>query len=144
MGIKPFDIITGVFVFALLVWLFSGMPCEFPSWDTGMYFPSSAGTQTEHRGKGVAEPAAQPPTEPKETEPKPKDKPQASTAQPEKDTEELAYEVIRGLWACGSERERRMTAAGHDYPAIQQRVNEIIDSMETPEPEDMVAPAGIS
>lgn len=131
MGIKPFDIIAGIITFALLVWLFSGMPCEFPSWDTGMYFPSSAGMQTEHRGKGVDEPAAQPPTEPKETEAKPTDKPQPSTAQPEKDTEELAYEVIRGMWSCGSERERRLTEAGHDYSTVQQRVNEIMDIMGT-------------
>ena len=39
---------------------------------------------------------------------------------------ELADEVIRGLWGTGDERIRRLTAAGYDYAAIQKIVNEKI------------------
>lgn len=38
----------------------------------------------------------------------------------------LAREVIRGLWGNGSERKRRLTAAGYDYQAVQDRVNELL------------------
>lgn len=38
----------------------------------------------------------------------------------------LAREVIRGLWGNGSERKRRLTAAGYDYQAVQNRVNELL------------------
>ncbi len=38
----------------------------------------------------------------------------------------LAREVIRGDWGNGQERKDRLTAAGYDYYAIQDRVNELI------------------
>lgn len=56
-------------------------------------------------------------TEPQETE--------ATT----KTIEELAYEVIRGLWGNGEERKRLLTEAGHDCKAVQQRVNEIMTEL---------------
>lgn len=44
---------------------------------------------------------------------------------PEKKTvEQLAREVIAGKWGNGAERERKLTAAGYDYNAVQNRVNE--------------------
>lgn len=44
---------------------------------------------------------------------------------PEKKTvDELADEVIAGKWDNGAERERKLTAAGYDYNAVQKRVNE--------------------
>jgi len=38
----------------------------------------------------------------------------------------LAHEVIRGNWGNGEDRRRRLTAAGHNFNAVQQRVNEIL------------------
>ena len=43
-----------------------------------------------------------------------------------KSVDELAQEVIRGDWGNGAERKTRLTAAGHDYAAVQARVNEIL------------------
>ena len=42
---------------------------------------------------------------------------------PAKSIEDLAREVIRGEWGNGAEREKRLTAAGYDYDAVQTRVN---------------------
>lgn len=43
-----------------------------------------------------------------------------------KTVDELAREVINGLWSNGQERADKLTAAGYDYDAVQARVNEII------------------
>ena len=43
-----------------------------------------------------------------------------------KTTDALAYEVIQGDWGNGEERKERLEAAGYDYDAVQQRVNEIL------------------
>ncbi len=48
------------------------------------------------------------------------------TQQEPKNTEVLAREVICGLWGNGSERKRRLTAAGYNYREVQDRVNEIL------------------
>lgn len=45
---------------------------------------------------------------------------------PSKSIDDLAMEVIRGEWGNGEERRRRLTEAGYDYSAVQQRVNEIM------------------
>ena len=42
-----------------------------------------------------------------------------------KTVEELAVEVIQGKWGNGSERERKLTAAGYDYHAVQKKVNQM-------------------
>lgn len=44
----------------------------------------------------------------------------------EKTVDELAQEVIIGKWGSGIERKERLTAAGYDYYAVQNRVNEIL------------------
>lgn len=44
----------------------------------------------------------------------------------EKSIEELANEVIQGLWGNGEERKQRLTDAGYNYSEIQNRVNEIL------------------
>ena len=44
-----------------------------------------------------------------------------------KSVDEIAKEVINGLWGNGAEREMRLTEAGYDYSIIQKRVNEIIE-----------------
>lgn len=38
----------------------------------------------------------------------------------------LAREVIAGKWGNGDERKRRLAVAGHDYAAVQSRVNAIL------------------
>lgn len=45
---------------------------------------------------------------------------------PKKSVEDLAKEVIRGLWGNGAERKERLTKAGYDYRKIQNKVNEIL------------------
>jgi hypothetical protein len=42
-----------------------------------------------------------------------------------KTNDEIAREVINGLWGNGNERKEKLTAAGYDYSAIQAKVNEI-------------------
>lgn len=49
---------------------------------------------------------------------KPQSKPAAKT------TDQLAEEVIAGLWGNGSDRKKRLTAAGYDYNAVQKAVNQ--------------------
>ena len=51
---------------------------------------------------------------------------QRVTAKPGKTVDELAREVIRGLWGNGADRRNRLTAAGYSYDAVQARVNEIL------------------
>ena len=46
--------------------------------------------------------------------------------QPQKTIDELAHEVLEGKWGNGEERKRRLTEAGYDYRAVQDRVNELV------------------
>ena len=43
-----------------------------------------------------------------------------------KTADEIAREVIRGLWGNGSERKTRLLNAGYSYKEVQARVNEIL------------------
>lgn len=43
-----------------------------------------------------------------------------------KSIDELAREVIKGLWGNGADRKAKLTAAGYDYSAVQKRVNELL------------------
>lgn len=43
-----------------------------------------------------------------------------------KSVDELAREVIKGLWGNGSDRKNKLTSAGYDYDAVQKRVNELL------------------
>lgn len=43
-----------------------------------------------------------------------------------KSVEELAKEVIAGKWGNGSDRKKRLEAAGYDYDAVQNRVNQLL------------------
>ena len=45
---------------------------------------------------------------------------------PTKTIDELAQEVLEGKWGNGEERVKRLTEAGYDYNAVQNRVNEIL------------------
>lgn len=51
---------------------------------------------------------------------------QLVNAKPGKTVDELAREVIRGLWGNDTERKNRLTEAGYDYRAVQRRVNELL------------------
>lgn len=47
--------------------------------------------------------------------------------QPQKKTvDEIAREVINGLWGNGEERKERLTKAGYNYSTIQKRVNKLM------------------
>ena len=43
-----------------------------------------------------------------------------------KSNEEIAQEVINGLWGNGEERKKKLTSAGYNYSAIQKIVNELV------------------
>lgn len=43
-----------------------------------------------------------------------------------KSIDEIAREVIRGLWGNGQDRVNRLSAAGYDSNAVQKRVNELL------------------
>ena len=45
---------------------------------------------------------------------------------PKKDLQDVAKEVVAGLWGNGEERRRKLTAAGYDYETVQKAVNEYI------------------
>lgn len=43
-----------------------------------------------------------------------------------KSNDELAREVINGIWGNGAERKQRLTEAGYDYAAVQAQVNKLL------------------
>ena len=47
-------------------------------------------------------------------------------AESDDDITALAMEVIAGKWGTGDDRVAKLTAAGHDYNAVQSRVNDIL------------------
>ena len=49
-----------------------------------------------------------------------------------KSVDEVAREVINGLWSTGEERKTRLANAGYDYNAVQSRVNAILSGNSTP------------
>lgn len=51
---------------------------------------------------------------------------QGSQSNDTKTMDAVAYEVIQGDWGNGEERKERLEAAGYDYDAVQQRVNELL------------------
>lgn len=50
----------------------------------------------------------------------------SATTTSTKTVDELAKEVINGLWGNGTDRKNRLTAAGYDYSAVQTKVNELL------------------
>lgn len=63
---------------------------------------------------------------------KAKEEPKPQPAPSKKSVDELAREVIAGKWGNGSDRHARLKAAGYDYDAIQNRVNEILTVISVP------------
>ena len=53
---------------------------------------------------------------------------QSKPTEPKKSIDELAKEVINGLWGNGEERKQRLEGAGYNYQAVQNRVNEILNN----------------
>ena len=53
-------------------------------------------------------------------------KPTPAPKPAKKTVEQIAREVIAGDWGAGEERRKRLTAAGYDYDAVQNKVNEIL------------------
>lgn len=49
----------------------------------------------------------------------------AVTTSSKKSIDEIAREVLQGLWGNGQDRKDRITKAGYDYSAVQKRVNEL-------------------
>lgn len=43
-----------------------------------------------------------------------------------KSIDEIAREVIQGLWGNGTTRKNKLVSAGYDYDAVQKRVNELL------------------
>lgn len=58
----------------------------------------------------------------------------AETAKPTKTVDEVAREVIKGLWGNGPTRMANLQAAGYDCNAVQARVNAILAGNATPAP----------
>lgn len=46
-----------------------------------------------------------------------------------KTNEEIAAEVVKGLWGNGNDRKNRLTEAGYDYKVIQALVDEIMNAL---------------
>lgn len=63
----------------------------------------------------------------------------AKTTVPSKSIHELAREVIAGKWGNGEDRKNRLTAAGHNYSEIQNRVNELMSKGTTGKNVDQLA-----
>ena len=56
-------------------------------------------------------------------DPKPIQKPQNAVKLSE---EEIALQVINGMWGNGKERKQKLTEAGYDYDAVQKIVNQLV------------------
>lgn len=50
----------------------------------------------------------------------------AVTTSTKKSIDEIAKEVIQGLWGNGATRKTKLQSAGYDYDAVQKRVNELL------------------
>lgn len=53
-------------------------------------------------------------------------KPTEPTPKPKKSIDEIAKEVLDGKWGNGTDREKKLKAAGYDYNAVQKKVNELV------------------
>lgn len=123
------DFIIALIVLAGLVWAFSGLPVEeAPSQADAMYMPGaetapilevvspSGGKQSLDLSLALKPIDKRPETS----------EPVADNSSPTKTIEELAWEVIVGLWGYMDDRWQRLTDAGYDAAAVQARVNELM------------------
>lgn len=56
-----------------------------------------------------------------------KDIDSSSTSSHKKSVDEVANEVIRGIWGSGEDRMARLTAAGYNYDEVQEKVGELLN-----------------
>lgn len=66
-------------------------------------------------------------------------KKKTSASTPSKTVDEIAKEVIAGKWGNGQDRKDRLTKAGYDYTAVQNRVNALLGKTETKKSIDEIA-----
>lgn len=59
--------------------------------------------------------------------PTPAPTPKPTPAPAKKTVDELAKEVIAGKWGAGDDRKNRLTKAGYNYQAVQNRVNQLLN-----------------
>ena len=64
---------------------------------------------------------------------------QVKKTEPKKTVAQLAQEVIDGKWGNGQDREDRLTAAGYDYKAVQNKVNEMLAPKTNPKMDKLIA-----
>lgn len=64
-------------------------------------------------------------------EPKPQPKPQPQPKPALLPLDEIAQQVIKGLWSTGNVRKAKLEAAGYNYNEVQKRVNELLSSKKT-------------
>lgn len=106
------NLLISIAILALLVFLFSrfGVVETETEQEQGGGIPTIQGYGTAVQGEGndlvIYEQAPTPPAK------------KSNTA--------IAYEVINGKWGNGVERKRKLTAAGHNYDAIQAIVNGLL------------------
>lgn len=74
----------------------------------------------------------------KQSQPEPKPEPDPA----KKTIDELAQEVLDGKWGNDPERTKRLTAAGYNAAAVQQRVNQILKEQTKPKYETYVVRSG--
>ncbi|MBQ9328952.1 MAG: CHAP domain-containing protein [Solobacterium sp.] len=55
----------------------------------------------------------------------------SNTVSPSKTTTQVAQEVINGMWGNGSDRQKKLEAAGYSYAAVQAEVNRLLGNMTT-------------
>lgn len=56
---------------------------------------------------------------------------QVNTAETKKTIDEIAREVIKGIYGNGTERKTKITALGYDYATVQKRVGELLGNVQT-------------
>lgn len=129
------DLIIGMCIAATLIAVFSIFgyePREQEQRSGNVYFAVESGQQITPQPTDGTEPFVPsieqfvPSTEPLlEVKTSDKRSETSDALAPTKSIDELAWEVILGFWSAGEERKQLLTEAGHDYYAVQHRVNEL-------------------
>lgn len=52
----------------------------------------------------------------------------AKSSQTVKTVDDIALEVLAGLWGNGDDRKNRIVAAGYDYEEVQEVVNKLLEN----------------
>lgn len=120
------DLIIALIILCAMVWAFSFAPCEDkPGTGEGIHLPIM-GEKSATEGEPAPDPRQPPDLLPAPTSSSAPPAPAPKEEPPGKTVDELALEVIVGLWGYMEERWQSLTAAGYDAKAVQERVNEIL------------------